>query len=48
MDTMLREIRELGESIILIDQMQSKITGTALANTGMSINMNQKNRADIL
>jgi hypothetical protein len=46
-DILLREIRELGESIILIDQMPSLIAPTALANTHTSIFMNLKTRPDV-
>lgn len=46
-DVLLREIRELGESIILIDQTPSMIAPTALANTHTSIFMNLKTRADV-
>ncbi len=47
MDITLREIRELGESIILIDQHPSLISIPALGNTYTTIAMNLKHRADI-
>ncbi len=43
-DIILREIRELGESIMLLDQMPSLITPTALANTHTTFTFNLKNR----
>ena len=43
-DIILREIRELGESILLLDQMPSLITPTALANTHTTFTFNLKNR----
>ena len=43
-DIILREIRELGESIVLLDQMPSLITPTALANTHTTFTFNLKNR----
>lgn len=47
MDVILREIRELGESIILIDQHPSLISIPALGNTYTTIAMNLKHRIDI-
>jgi len=44
-DVILREIRELGESIILLDQLPSLITPTALANTNCTFTFNLKNRS---
>ncbi|MFB0562957.1 MAG: ATP-binding protein [Candidatus Lokiarchaeia archaeon] len=46
-DIILREIRELGESIILIDQHPSLISKPALGNTYCTIAMNLKHRSDI-
>ncbi|GAF95656.1 unnamed protein product, partial [marine sediment metagenome] len=46
-DTILREIRELGESVILIDQHPSLISIPALGNTYCTITMNLKHRSDV-
>lgn len=46
-DIILREIRELGESIILIDQHPSLISKPALGNTYTTIAMNLKHRDDV-
>lgn len=46
-DVILREIRELGEAIILIDQHPSLISKPALGNTYCTIAMNLKHRSDI-
>ena len=46
-DIILREIRELGESIILIDQHPSLISMPALGNTYTTICMNLKHKADM-
>jgi len=46
-DVILREIRELGESIILIDQHPSLISKPAIGNTYTTIAMNLKHGADI-
>ncbi|MBA7490514.1 hypothetical protein ES702_01052 [subsurface metagenome] len=46
-DTILREIRELGESVILIDQHPSLISIPALGNTYCTIAMNLKHRSDV-
>jgi len=46
-DVILREIRELGEAIILLDQHPSLISKPALGNTYTTIAMNLKHRADI-
>ena len=43
-DVTLREIRELGESIIYLDQLPSQISVPALGNTNCSITMNLKSR----
>jgi hypothetical protein len=47
MDTTYREIREFGVSLILLDQMPSKLSGFALANSYATICMSMSNRADI-
>jgi len=47
MDTTYREIREFGVSLVLLDQMPSKLSGFALANSYTTICMNMSNRADI-
>jgi len=46
-DIILREIRELGEAVILIDQHPSLISKPALGNTYCTVAMNLKHRADI-
>lgn len=46
-DIILREIRELGESIILIDQHPSLISKPALGNTYTTIAMNLKHISDV-
>lgn len=46
-DVMLREIREFGEGIILIDQMPSKISSSALSNTYATVCFNVKSGNDI-
>lgn len=46
-DVVLREIRELGEAIILIDQHPSLISLPALGNTYCTITMNLKHRSDV-
>ena len=46
-DVILREIRELGEGIILIDQNPSLISKPALGNTYCTIAMNLKHRGDV-
>ncbi len=46
-DVILREIRELGESIILIDQHPSLISKPALGNTYTTIAMNLKHGSDV-
>ena len=46
-DVILREIRELGESIILIDQHPSLISIPAAANTYTTIILNLKHRFDV-
>lgn len=47
-DVILREIRELGEAVILVDQHPSQIAVTALGNTYCTIAMNLKHRADVV
>lgn len=47
MDVILREIRELGESIILIDQHPSLISVPSLGNTYCTIAMNLKHGSDV-
>jgi len=47
MDIILREIRELGESIILIDQHPSLISIPSLGNTYCTIAMNLKHNRDV-
>jgi len=47
MDIILREIRELGESIVLIDQHPSLISIPSLGNTYCTIAMNLKHSRDI-
>ena len=46
-DVLLREIRELGEAVVLVDQHPSQIAVTALGNTYCTIAMNLKHRADV-
>jgi len=46
-DTILREIRELGEAIVIIDQHPSLISVPALGNTFTTICMNLKHKDDI-
>jgi len=46
-DIILREIRELGEAVILIDQHPSLISKPALGNTYCTVAMNLKHRADV-
>jgi len=46
-DVLLREIRELGESIICLDQHPSLISKPALGNTYTTFAMNLKHRSDI-
>jgi predicted transcriptional regulator len=47
MDTTYREIREFGVSMVLLDQMPSKLSGFALANSYATICMSMSSRADI-
>jgi len=46
-DTIIREIRELGESIIVIDQHPSQIAVTAQGNTATTICLNLKHADDV-
>ena len=46
-DKTLREIRELGEAILLIDQHPSLISIPALGNTYTTITLNLKHRSDV-
>ena len=46
-DTLMREIREFGESIIIIDQHPSLISIPALGNTCTTIAMNLKHNDDV-
>jgi len=46
-ETVLREIRELGEAIILIDQHPSMISPVALGNTYTTICLNLKHKSDV-
>jgi hypothetical protein len=47
MDTMYREIREFGESLVLLDQMPSRLSTASLANTYTTICLNLKHKSDI-
>jgi hypothetical protein len=47
MDIIFREIREFGESLILLDQHPSKISLYALGNTYCTVCMNLKHKTDI-
>jgi hypothetical protein len=46
-DTILREIRELGEAIVLVDQHPSLISIPALGNSYTTIAMNLKHKSDV-
>lgn len=46
-ETVLREIRELGEAIILIDQHPSLISIQALGNSYTTITLNLKHKSDV-
>ena len=46
-DTIIREIRELGEAIVLVDQHPSLISIPALGNTYTTVAMNVKHRSDV-
>jgi len=46
-DLMLRQMRELGESLVLLDQNPSLLTVPALGNTGVTICLNLKHGDDV-
>jgi Helicase HerA, central domain len=46
-ETILREIRELGEAILIVDQHPSMISIPALGNTYATITMNLKHSSDV-
>lgn len=46
-DLMLRQMRELGESMVLLDQNPSLLTVPALGNTGVTICLNLKHGDDV-
>jgi len=46
-EVMFREIREMSEGIVFLDQMPSEISKTALANTYTTISMNLKGKQDV-
>jgi hypothetical protein len=46
-ETVLREIRELGEAIVVVDQHPSMISTVALGNTSATICLNLKHRSDV-
>lgn len=46
-DVIMREIRELGEGVVIIDQHPSMISKPALANTYTTIALNCKHMADV-
>ena len=46
-ETVIREIRELGESIVLVDQHPSMISPVALGNTYTTICLNLKHKSDV-
>ena len=46
-ETVIREIRELGEAIIVVDQHPSMISTVALGNTSVTICLNLKHRSDV-
>ena len=47
MDIIFREIREMGISLVLLDQHPSKISLSALGNTNCTIAMNLKHKSDV-
>jgi len=47
-DLMLRQMRELGESIILLDQNPSLLSTPAMGNTGITIALNLKHMNDVM
>ena len=46
-DVILREIRELGEAVIIVDQMPAEISNVALANTYCTIAFNIKHQSNV-
>ena len=46
-ETVIREIRELGEAIVVVDQHPSMISTVALGNTAVTICLNLKHRSDV-
>lgn len=46
-DVILREVREFGEAIVLLDQLPSLISKPALENTFTTISMNLKEKGDV-
>ena len=46
-EVIFREIREMSEGIVFLDQMPSEISKTALANTFTTISMNLKGKQDV-
>jgi len=46
-DTILREIRELGEAVVLVDQHPSLISVPAMGNTYTTVAMNLKHQSDV-
>ena len=46
-ETVLREIRELGEAIIVVDQHPSMLSTVAMGNTSCTICLNLKHRSDV-
>lgn len=46
-EVIFREIREMSEGIVFLDQMPSEISKTALANTYTTISMNLKGKQDV-
>ena len=46
-EIIFREIREMSEGIVFLDQMPSEISKTALANTYTTISMNLKGKQDV-
>jgi hypothetical protein len=47
MDKIFREIREYGESIVIIDQMPSTLLDSAIANTATQITLSLKHSKDV-
>ncbi|MBI4020920.1 MAG: ATP-binding protein [Candidatus Aenigmarchaeota archaeon] len=46
-DVILREVREFGQAIVLVDQLPSLISKPALENTFTTISMNLKEKGDV-